>query len=183
MQQRSPVGRGPSSKTCRRGAAHRPAGLDGTVQVNVDRPFGRHQDQGEDGKSDLYPLRASCLGRHWTHSPLSRRSRAQRPYAPYRIEVDRRPGNRDGLHGNTNRRAMDGGKQIRPGCRSGQRTDTNEKPKTTDRHEDCACALKQDKEQAGESNDPRAAFHIIILWTNTAQRVMFEQGCSPSSCL
>jgi hypothetical protein len=77
---------------------------------------------------------------------------------------------------------MDGGKQIHTGCRSGQRTDANEKSKITDRHEDCACALEQDKEKAGESNDPRAAFQII-LWTSIAQRVMFEQGSSPSSCL
>jgi len=75
---------------------------------------------------------------------------------------------------------MDGGKQIHTGCRSGQRTDSNEKSKTTDRHEDCACALEQDKEQAGESNDPRAALHII-LWTSIGWRVLFEQGSSPSA--
>ena len=62
--------------------------------------------------SDLDPFGASCVGRHWTHSPLRRRPGAQRPYAPYRIEVDHRPGNRDDLHRDTNRPAMDGSEQI-----------------------------------------------------------------------
>ena len=77
---------------------------------------------------------------------------------------------------------MDGSEQIHTGCRSGQRTDPNEKSKTTDRHEGCACALEQDKEQAGESNDPRTALHIIP-WASIDWRVLFEQGSSPSAVL
>ena len=150
--------------------------------MNVDHPFDRHQDQGEDGKSDLDPFSASCVGRHWSHSPLRRRSGSQRPYSPYRIEIDHRAGNRDGLHGDTDRLAMDGGEQIHTGCRSGQRADPNEKSKTTERHEGCACALEQDKKQAGESNDPRTALHII-LWASIDWRFLFEQDRSPSAML
>ena len=150
--------------------------------MNVDHPFDRHQDQCEDGKSDLDPFSASCVGRHWSHSPLRRRSGAQRPYSPYRIEVDHRAGNRDDLHGYTDRLAMNGGEQIHSGRRSGQRADSNEKSKTTERHEGCACALEQDKKQACESNDPRTAFHVVPR-TSIDWRVLFEQGVLPQQCL
>ena len=46
--------------------------LDGTVQVEVERPFNRHQSEGEDGKSNLKPFRAYCLCGHGTHPPLGR---------------------------------------------------------------------------------------------------------------
>jgi hypothetical protein len=77
---------------------------------------------------------------------------------------------------------MDGGEQTQTGRRSGQRADSNEKSKTTERHEGCARALEHNKKQAGESNDPRRALHINP-WASVDWRVLFEQGSSPSAVL
>jgi hypothetical protein len=69
---------------------------------------------------------------------------------------------------------MNGGEEIRTGCRSGQRTDSNEKSQTAERHEGGTCTLEQDKKQACESNSPRLSFHIIP-WASIDRRVLFEQ--------
>ena len=77
---------------------------------------------------------------------------------------------------------MKGVNQTQARCRSGQGADSNKQSKTTERHEGCACALKQDKEQAGECYDPRPALKIIS-WDGLAWRILFDQGGSPSTML
>jgi len=77
---------------------------------------------------------------------------------------------------------MNGVDEAETGCRGGEGADSNKQTKTTKRHESCACALEQDEEEAGESDEPGAAFEVIPR-ASIDGRGRFEQGGSPPPML
>jgi hypothetical protein len=122
---------------------------DQAEDVVMGEKFGQDKTKSDNSERDLHSLVPQPPTRNRLLPPLSRGPVPQRPNSPDHVQVDAGAKDSKRHHGNAY------GILVKAGCRrlcsrgnSGEGSKSDDQPDATERHDECAGALQNDKEEA-----------------------------------